>query len=64
MLKMFKLEAFDDQGRAVQTLSYRYGRREAHLAPDARKILSRMDRAAVANMRARGLTVRATREAI
>ena len=32
MLKMFKLKGLDGSGHAVQTLAYRYGRREPHLA--------------------------------
>ncbi len=64
MLKMFKIEGFDANGHCVQKLAYRYGRREPHLAADIRKVLWQRDRATVTNMRARGLTIRASREAI
>ena len=33
MLKLFKLEAVDGAGRVVQSVVYRYGEREPHLAP-------------------------------
>lgn len=64
MLKLFKLEASDSNGRVIQSIAYRYGKREPHLAPDRLKTLFRHDRTTFAGMRARGLNVRASREPI
>ena len=64
MLKIFELEALDATGRVIQSVVYRYGRPEPHLAPDIRRLLSRRDRESFTGMRARGLTIRASREAI
>lgn len=64
MLKMFKLQGLDASGHAIQTLAYRYGEREAHLAPDIRRLRCLRDRTTVTMMRARGLIVRASREAL
>lgn len=62
MLKLFRLEAADSAGRVVQSVCYRYGQREPHLAANVRRLLSSIDRAKFADMRARGLRVRASRE--
>lgn len=62
MLKLFKLQGLDAAGQTVQTLAYRYGHAEAHLAPDIRRIRSSQGRNMLTAMRARGLTVLATRE--
>lgn len=64
ILKMFKLQGLNATGHTVQMHAYRYGQAEAHLAPDIRKLRSLSERAILAAMGNRGLTVVATREVI